>query len=78
MPSCPNITTCRLINVQMGFVHKSDIKTYKRIYCTTDRYSGCKRFQFKKKEGFCPDFVLPDSPETHVDILDRFDNESDN
>ncbi len=78
MPSCPNINTCRLINAPLDFVSGSDIKIYRRIYCTTDRFSGCRRFQFKQKEGFCPDFVLPDTQESHEDILDRFDNEPDN
>lgn len=77
MPSCPNINTCRLINVAMDFVGTSDVKTYKRIYCTTSRFSGCKRYQFKQKAGFCPDFVLPDTTESDDDIMERFDQGND-
>jgi len=73
---CPNYQTCQLVNLPHIVPDKGKKEMYMSLYCRAGAtaWSSCKRYITKKELNFCPDFVLPDSPETPGDIIDRFDD----
>ncbi|MFO7722588.1 MAG: hypothetical protein R6V49_05115 [Bacteroidales bacterium] len=72
--TCPNITTCRLMANPDLRVSADTIRAYEDRFCRNkEGYHHCKRHQVKLELGFCPDFVLPDSPEEIPGIIARFD-----
>ena len=76
---CPNITTCKLVTNPENRLPEEVLIDYERRFCRhRDYYHQCKRYQAKQELGFCPDFVLPDSPEGIPDIIARFDEAEEN
>jgi len=74
---CPNYATCQLIHIP-GFVEPENLReTFVQEYCTdsADNWINCKRFKTNNILHFCPDFVLPDTPLSIDEIMDRFDND---
>ncbi len=74
---CTNISTCRLVN---GFDYEIDQKKkeeYINGYCDskTEKWKICKRFITKDKLSFCPDFVMPNTTLTPIEIVDKFDED---
>ena len=47
------------------------------LWCRKNKevWSNCTRFNTKKSLGFCPDFVLPDTPLSIDEIVDKFEEE---
>jgi hypothetical protein len=77
---CPNYTVCKLVK-QPGFGGKESQRLkYLKEYCEVDntKWESCKRFIAKNTIHFCPDFVLPDTPLSMNEIIDRFDKENEN
>lgn len=54
-------------------------KTVKENYIVTwckdaeGIWGNCTRYLTKKSLGFCPDFVVPDTPLTVDEIIEKFD-----
>ncbi len=78
MPAdCTNYSTCPLIN-NSGFISEPGHKDhYIKKYCRAgdNNWSKCKRYLMKRRWQFCPDFVLPDTPGSTDEILDKFEEE---
>jgi len=74
---CINYKTCPLINNANFIPGKIKVDFYITSYCQggKENWSSCKRYLMKLKWHFCPDFVLPDTPETTDEILDKFEEE---
>jgi len=74
---CPNHKGCQIINIE-GFVSDPSKKAlYTQTYCEAGElnWNRCKRFQTKKALNLCPAFVMPDSPYTQEEILDKMEEE---
>jgi len=74
---CPNYNICKLVK-KFGFTgDESQREKYITDYCQADKekWESCKRLVAKNTLNFCPDFVLPDSPLSMDEIIDKFDNE---
>jgi len=74
---CINYNTCPLIN-DPGFLQvKEKTDYYVETFCKggKENWSICKRYLMKLRWNFCPDFVLPDTPDTTDEILDKFEEE---
>ena len=72
---CPNYGNCQLVKID-GFVKDDSMKEkYINEFCLAkDRnWKRCKRYCTKTTLNFCPDFVMPDTPLSYEEILDRFD-----
>ncbi len=77
-PYCPNYNICKLVN-ETGFTrNESQRKKYISDYCQANRakWDSCKRLIAKNTLKFCPDFVLPDTPLSMDEIIDKFDEEN--
>jgi hypothetical protein len=72
---CPNYQTCLLVNPPYIVLGAEKKEMYMSMYCRAGElsWSSCKRYITKKALSFCPDFVLPDSPETPDQIINEFD-----
>jgi hypothetical protein len=77
---CPNYDTCRLVKLDDFLQDKNLRLLYLNNYCKAGniKWSVCKRLITKNVLNFCPDFVLPDTPLTPDEIIDKFDNENIN
>jgi len=74
---CPSYTGCQLILID-GFASTPPGKEfYERTYCVAgeDNWNRCKRYQTKKTLNLCPDFLMPDSPFSLDEILDKLEEE---
>ncbi len=74
---CPNMNVCKLVT-EVGFTgNEAQRNDYIQAWCKTDeaKWSKCKRLITKEVLKFCPDFVLPDTPLTPDEIIDKFDEE---
>jgi hypothetical protein len=76
-PICPNIDICRLVNAGDYKIDKEIRKNYLKQYCNSaiDNWDYCKRYIFKQEMNFCPDFILPDTTLSPMEIIDKFDEE---
>jgi hypothetical protein len=75
---CSNYNICKLVH-EVGFTSDEDQrKRFIAEYCQTNetKWSTCKRFIAKNILNFCPDFVLPDTPLSTREIIDKFDEQS--
>ena len=74
---CINYKSCPLVNNEKFVVEKAKLNYYISTYCQggQDNWSSCKRYLMKLKWHFCPDFVLPDTPGTTYEIVDKFEEE---
>lgn len=52
---------------------------YLELWCRKNEevWSNCTRFNTKKSLGFCPDFVLPNTPLSLDEIIDKFEEENE-
>jgi hypothetical protein len=57
---CPYQKQCRLYNNLLK-LDKSLEEVYKSIYCTTNKWTTCKRYLTIKELGETPDFIMPNS-----------------
>ncbi len=74
---CINHDTCPIVNIP-GFVEGEEKREYYvEKYCTGGKknWTRCKRYLTKEDYLFCPDFVLPDTPGTTDEMIDRFEEE---
>jgi len=72
---CPNFNVCKLVDTS-GFTGDEDQrKQYIQSYCRANelKWNSCKRLITKYELHFCPDFVLPDTPLSVDEIMDKFD-----
>lgn len=76
---CPNYDVCQLVHSASLVSDPSKKRFYLDTYClgNAKAWSSCKRFIARNALNFCPDFVLPDSPLSPSEIIDRFDQLSD-
>ena len=77
-PYCPNYNICKLVN-EIGFTgDESQRDKYISEYCKANntKWDSCKRLIVKYTLNFCPDFVLPDTPLSTGEIIDKFDGEN--
>ncbi len=76
--NCPSYSDCQLINGELIVPDIVDKKHYTSNYCLNGKkhWSACKRYITKSALHFCPDFVLPDTPLTPEEIIEKFDNET--
>ena len=75
---CPNYNVCKLVN-EVGFTgNELQRKNYITEYCQENKakWDICKRLIVKNTLNFCPDFVLPDTPLSTDEIIDKFDKEN--
>lgn len=74
---CPNYSDCKLVNSNEIIAIANVKDDYISRYCLNDKenWSQCKRYIAKTSLNFCPDFVLPDTPLTPAEIIEKFDNE---
>ncbi len=75
---CPNYNICKLVN-EFGFTtDEVQRKNYIVEYCQTNdsKWASCKRLITKNTLNFCPDFVLPDTPLSAEEIIDKFDDDN--
>lgn len=75
---CPNYNICKLVN-ELGFTgDEAQRKNYISEYCKANatKWDSCKRLIAKNILNFCPDFVLPDTPLSVDEIVDKFDDEN--
>jgi hypothetical protein len=78
MKECPNINSCKLVNVN-GFTGDESVRMkYMETYCRAgeQNWNTCSRYRVKKELNLCPDFVLPDSNMTLDEVMDRMEEES--
>lgn len=75
---CPNYRECILVNDKDFLSNSEDKAIYKSEYCESKdkKWLICKRYMTKEEINFCPDFVLPDTGMSVVDIIEKFDNET--
>ena len=69
---CPYLSKCRLFSDQLDI--PEDLRlVYKCHYClnTQEKWSLCKRFEYQKIKGICPDFVMPNSLLTHTQVQEK-------
>ncbi len=74
---CPNYNDCKFVNSNIIVANTEKKENYLSDYCQKEKnhWSQCKRYITKASLNFCPDFVLPDTPLTPEEIIDKFDNE---
>ena len=75
--NCPNYDDCKLINDTGFIISSSQKRSYVVYFCKSKNcdWQLCKRYIVKNTMHFCPDFVLPDSPLSADEIIDKFDKE---
>lgn len=75
---CPNYNVCKLVN-EVGFTgNEVQRNNYITGYCQANKvkWDICKRLIVKNTLKFCPDFVMPDTPLSTDEIIDKFDEEN--
>lgn len=79
MPHCSNYDVCQLVHTSSVVSDPQKKRFYLDAYCldTNGAWKACKRYVAKNALDFCPEFVLPDSPLSPSEIIDRFDQLSD-
>jgi hypothetical protein len=72
---CPNYDVCKLVTTEGFSGNEERRQVYLTDYCHAGetKWAVCKRYMTKKALNFCPDFVLPDTPLTIDEIIDKFD-----
>lgn len=64
MKRCPNLNFCKLFNGDMNLPEELSLR-YKCHFCLgnarNDSWLKCKRYQYIQSNGFCPDFIMPNS-----------------
>lgn len=75
---CPNYRECILINHKHFLSSNEDKTIYVSDYCESKdkKWLICKRYMTREEINFCPDFVLPDTGMSVVEIIEKFDNET--
>lgn len=75
LPHCPNYQNCQLVVGKLAIPELVQ-NSYITLFCnnSSNKWQTCKRFITKKEIDFCPDFVLPDTPLTTEEIIDKFDS----
>ena len=75
---CPNINSCRMVSTDVVVTDKNKKEEYIESWCRKDEkvWRNCTRFKTKKALGFCPDFVVPDTPLSVDEIVDKFEEET--
>lgn len=78
MEDCPNIRSCKLVNVSGFTGNESKRLKYMETYCEAgeQKWNTCSRYRVKKELNLCPDFILPDSDLSIDEVLDRMEEES--
>jgi len=53
-------------------------EAYLKSYCTAgvSNWTSCKRYITKSELNYCPDFVLPDTELSPIEIIDKFDEDN--
>ncbi|HQL70252.1 MAG: hypothetical protein KA793_01545 [Bacteroidales bacterium] len=75
---CKNLETCKLVH-DSGFNAGNKREFYIGHFCNSGtEYLNCKRFITKQSLNFCPDFVLPDTTESPLEIMELFDESETN
>ncbi|HRY31978.1 MAG TPA: hypothetical protein P5531_03320 [Bacteroidales bacterium] len=72
---CTNLRTCPLVNKPLLPEEPERREVYLQTYCfpANNKYLECRRYIFKLKYGFCPDFLMPDSVMCEDEVLDRYE-----
>ncbi|MCF8298191.1 MAG: hypothetical protein K9J13_11645 [Saprospiraceae bacterium] len=72
MKQCPRVVKCPLFNNNLKLDEK-ELESYKNIYCNRgeSEFKKCKRFLVSENVIKCGDFVMPDSPESVDDLIER-------
>ena len=75
---CPNINTCRMVATTEVVPDEAQRQDYINKWCKQGEevWIKCTRFNTKKKLGFCPDFVVPDTKLSIDEILDKFEEDN--
>jgi hypothetical protein len=75
---CPNLQSCKFINSGVPESVNRGNDFYLTAFCRSENsnWKNCKRFQTKSILDFCPDFIVPDSPWTMDQIIDKVDKEN--
>ena len=70
--ACPRIPKCPLFNNEIE-VGKEKLESYKNIYCNNgeSEFVKCKRYLVRDAVMKCAEFIMPDSPETADDLIER-------
>jgi hypothetical protein len=78
-PRCPSYEVCQLVHTASVVSDLQKKRFYLDAYCLdgAGAWKACKRFIAKNVLDFCPEFVLPDSPFSPSEIIDQFDQLSD-
>jgi hypothetical protein len=74
---CPNFSGWQIVNIKDFVADEEKKQAYIDTYCHGENagYTHCKRFQTKKALNFCPNFVMPDSPWSIDEIMEKCENE---
>ena len=70
--ACPKASRCKLYQNRILQGHAKD-NVYKIIYCESERYRDCVRYQTYRKTGTCPDFIMPNSKHDLEYILKKIE-----
>jgi hypothetical protein len=72
---CPNYVGCKIVESKLLAINESSRHFYIQNYCTSVQGSwiNCKRLITKNMLNFCPDFVMPDTTLSPIEIVDKFE-----
>ena len=75
---CPNINSCRMIATSVVVPDENVKEQYIDDWCRNYEavWNKCKRYNTKKKLGFCPDFVMTDTGLSIDEIIDKFEEQN--
>ena len=73
---CPRIPKCHLFNHNIQ-IDNERLENYKEVYCNAGEafFKQCKRYLVSESVMKCADFVVPDSPESVDDLIERMVDE---
>jgi hypothetical protein len=77
---CPNYVGCKIVESKLPAIDESGRHFYIQNYCASveGTWENCKRLITKNMLHFCPDFVLPDTTLSPIEILDMFEEKETN
>lgn len=79
MNPCPNLPNCQLVHPSTRHIPDEIKLDYQAMYCksSNEHWTTCKRYLVHSQLHFCPEFVLPDSEMTVDEIINIFDEETE-